>query len=89
MRDCSNCKHVLTNKRPKIMEETGFGDGLMFDDVDEVVYICKHSESPSKDQETLSPVVGCALWQTPSGLTDEKRRELDALMARAAARHKD
>lgn len=38
---CHDCRYVSTTKRPKIMEATGFGDQLMFDDVDEIVYHCK------------------------------------------------
>ncbi len=40
---CATCRYVGTHKRPRIMEETGFGDQLMFDDADkdETVYTCR------------------------------------------------
>jgi hypothetical protein len=38
---CHDCRFVSWQKRPKIMDATGFDDQLMFDDVDEIVYTCK------------------------------------------------
>jgi hypothetical protein len=47
-RTCADCKYVKTHKRPKIMSETGFGDQLMFDDVDETVYACNAPYAPGQ-----------------------------------------
>ena len=40
-KDCTTCRYVGTYKRPRIMDSTGIDDQLMFDDVDETVYMCK------------------------------------------------
>lgn len=38
---CADCRHVATDKRPRIIDATGFDDQMMFDDEDEVVYSCR------------------------------------------------
>jgi hypothetical protein len=47
---CKDCRHVGTHTRPRIMEETGFGDQLMFEDADkdETVYSCKAPYTPGQ-----------------------------------------
>lgn len=54
-KDCSTCRYAKTDKRPKVMGETGFDDQLMFEDADkdEVVYSCQAFFRPG-DPDTFS-----------------------------------
>jgi len=82
---CANCKLAGTHKRPKIMGETGFDDQLMFDDVDETVYMCKATEGEHAGREIGIEPITCALWTKTSPQSD-RLAELDRRIAEREAR---
>lgn len=84
---CSNCKHHSIYKRPKILEATGFGDQMMFDDSDEAVIICRAPAGPRASQEIgLTPISCTAHEPAAAALSEEKRKELDEWEKRFAER---
>lgn len=90
MDNCRNCRFHSIHKRPKILEETGFGDQLMFADADEdeEVFSCRAPTGPHSNSEVgITPVL-CSAWQVLRILTDEQRAEMDRQMARFEERMK-
>lgn len=82
--DCSNCRYVATNTRPKIMEETGFDDQLMFDDIDEAIYTCRAFADQIALCEHAGKEIGlvpitCSTWAVPA--QKSKNAEADRLIA--------
>ena len=86
--DCSNCRHRGTFKRPRILRETGFGDGMMFDDAsnDETVYQCKSTKSEHAGTEIGTTPVECEAWEKEASTSEEARAEMDEWERRFAAR---
>jgi len=100
---CADCRHVSIYKRPRIMEETGFDDQLMFSDAsdDEPVFICKSPTGPFAGSE-IGPIAKrrpsdsldfsegtCRAWTAPAMAGAERLAELDRLMARFDERNKN
>lgn len=84
--NCKSCKHHSTYKRPKVIDATGFGDQMMFDDKDEVVYVCKAPNGPRASTEVGLDPVHCPSWAETRKLSDEDRAQMDRWMARFAER---
>lgn len=90
---CATCRFSGTYKRPKIMQETWFGDQLMFEDEanDEVVYMCKATPGSTTyaGSEVGTAPVSCPAWSTvPKNDESNVARlnELDRLIAARDAR---
>ena len=76
---CATCRHGSSYKRPKILEETGFDDQLMFDDKDETVYVCRAPDGPHANAEQLVPIT-CSSWAPPTA-GRSRLEELDRMIA--------
>ncbi len=96
---CADCRFVKTDRRPKIMDATGFGDQLMFEDGDETVYSCEAfvKDTGQRICEHAGKVIGttpitCEAWAKPQRRSgdvdggDARLAELDRLIAAREAR---
>ena len=90
-RTCAECRYVATDKQPKPIEATGFGDQMMFADEDETVYTCKApQENPNAGRFFGPTPVTCDGWAmigvANSGA--DRLNELDRLIAQRESRGK-
>lgn len=85
-RTCAECRYVATDKQPKPIEATGFGDQMMFADEDETVYTCRApAENPNAGRFFGATPVTCDGWAAPDRGAS-RLAELDRLIAQREAR---
>lgn len=85
---CANCRLVGTNRRPRAVDATGFGDQIEFGDDDETVYTCRAPVGVSEfsGREIGVTPITCSGWS--EARTSDKAK-FDEMEARFAARTKD
>lgn len=97
-KDCSTCRYASTDKRKKIMSETGFDDQLMFEDADkdETVYTCRAFGPPegvfvdrlcehAGKEIGLVPIT-CSAYAAPVRANQQRLSDLDRRIAEREAR---
>ncbi len=89
VKDCSTCAHASTSKQKKVIEATGFGDQMMFEDEDkdETVYACAAPAGPYAGKGLGTTPVSCGSWKEPVKYSS-RLAELDARIAQFEARNK-
>lgn len=87
MKDCTNCKHHSTIKRPKVVDTTGFDDQIEFADEDETIYVCRSIMGPyASGQEVGAAPVSCEAWAPTVRAGADRLAELDAMIAKQIER---
>jgi hypothetical protein len=87
MKDCTNCKHHATLKRPKVVDSTGFDDQIEFSDEDEVVFVCRAVMGPyAGGQEVGTLAISCTSWVAVAKAGAERLAELDRMIEAQNAR---
>lgn len=82
MKDCANCKHHATMKRPKVVDGTGFDDQIEFSDEDETVYVCRAIAGPyAGGQEVGTLPISCTSWTAAVHAGADRLAELDRMIA--------
>lgn len=81
-RDCKDCKHHSTLRRPKVVDGTGFDDQIEFSDDDETVYVCRAESGPYAGGKEVGTIpVSCSSWTAWTKAGADRLAELDRMIA--------
>ena len=83
---CATCRHAATDKRPRVVGATGFGDQIEFGDDDEVTYACVAPGGEREGEFFGNAPVTCESWEPPRKEKSARLEELDRMIAEREAR---